>query len=92
MHIKKYWYMVVVICLIIVMAVNLMMTIKISQDIKAIRAIPVKARSLACEAIPIRFAMNHPNCANELLYYMNVTNVQFLPRSSLANRSLLGRK
>ena len=92
MHIKKYWYMAVVICLIIVMTANLMMTIRISQNIKAIRTIPAKTRSLACEAIPIRFAMNHPDCANELLYYMNVTNVQFLPRSSLANRSLLGRK
>ena len=92
MHIKKYWYMVVVICLIIVMTANLMITIKISQGIKAIRTTPPKARSLACEAIPIRFAMNHPNCANELLYYMNVTNVQFLPRSSLSNWSLRVQK
>ena len=92
MHMKKYSYVIVVICLIIVMTANLMMTIKISQDIKAIRTTPPKMRSLACEAIPIRFAMKHPNCANELLYYMNVTNVQFLPRSSLSNRSLRGQK
>ena len=78
MSIKKHWYMTLVICLVIMTTANLVMTIKISQDTKAIPAITPKPRSLPCESIPIRFAMDHPDCVNELLDDMNVTNVRFL--------------
>ena len=84
MHMKKHWYTAAVICLVIAMTANLVMTIKVSQDIKAIPAISPKPRSLPCEAIPVRFAMDHPDCVNELLYHMNVTNVRFISRINLS--------
>lgn len=79
--------MTMVICLVILTTANLVMTIKVLRDINAIPASPPK-RSLACEAIPIRFALDYPDCANALLYHMNVTNLKFLPRGSLSNRSV----
>ena len=84
MPIKKHCYMAVVICLVIMTTANLVMTIKVSQDIKVISAIPPKPRSLPCESIPVRFALDHPDCVNELLDDMNVTNVRFLSRINLS--------
>ena len=84
MPIKKHWYMAVAICLVIMTTANLVMTIKVSQDIKVISAVSPKPRSLPCESIPVRFALDHPDCVNELLYHMNVTNVRFLSRINLS--------
>ena len=51
---------------------------------------PAKSKSLPCEAMPIKFALDNPDCANKLLRAMNVTNVNFFPRkpsNQLLNRT-----
>ncbi len=37
-------------------------------------------RSLPCEAVPVRFVLDEPECADKLLRAMNVTRVRVLPR------------
>ena len=39
-------------------------------------------KSLSCEAMPMKFAFDYPDCANKLLEAMNVTNVKVLSLNS----------
>ena len=83
--IRKTWvWMVLTVCTLIIVTANLFMTLKLSEDLEMIQADPSPRRSLPCQAIPIRFATDHPDCVNELLYHMNVTNVRFLSRINLS--------
>jgi hypothetical protein len=43
---------------------------------------PVKSKSIPCESVPLKWAVNNVDCANSLLRAMNVTNVNFLPKNS----------
>jgi hypothetical protein len=39
-------------------------------------------KSLPCESVPVRWAVDNYDCANSLLLSMNVTNVKFSPKNS----------
>lgn len=39
-------------------------------------------KSLPCESVPIRWAVDNYECANSLLLAMNMTNVKFQPKNS----------
>ena len=38
-------------------------------------------RSLPCEALPVRFILDEPECADKLLRAMNVTRVRVVPKT-----------
>jgi len=44
--------------------------------------LPAVTRSLPCEAVPVRFVLDEPECADKLLRAMNVTNVRVVARNS----------
>jgi hypothetical protein len=70
---------VLVLCTIGFVIVNLILTIRLAADINKLAG-PVSKRSpLPCGAIPTRFVMEEPECADKLLRSMNVTNVRVLP-------------
>jgi len=71
-------------CAIALLLANLVMTVKLSNEIKELAPDIRQRRSLPCESMPVRFAMDNPDCANRLLEAMNVTNVRILPRGSLS--------
>ena len=48
-------------------------------------------KSLPCESVPLRWAVDNYGCANSLLLSMNVTNVKFYPPHEHTNiTQLLG--
>ena len=60
--------------------------IDIAITIKAMSSIPTKP-SLPCAAIPTRFVMEYPECADRLLQAMNVSNVRFRSHANLSRLS-----
>jgi len=77
---KKYMLLLMVAGILLV--VNIILTsLVLSRPVEQIKC-PVKSKSLPCEAMPIKFALDNPDCANKLLEAMNVTNVKILPKNS----------
>jgi len=66
--------------IVVLLAANLVMTSMVLS--RAVSQCPTKSKSLPCEAMPIKFALDNPGCANKLLEAMNVINVKILPRNS----------
>ena len=62
-----------VICTLLLVIINLFVAAKLSADVGRLQS--QKQRSLPCAAIPTRFVVDEPECANKLLISMNVTNV-----------------
>ena len=78
MKIKKpIWRVVLLVCILGLVLANVLTAIRLTSKIDNVQPCPQKRR-LPCEAIPIKFAIDEPNCANKLLGAMNITNVQFL--------------
>jgi hypothetical protein len=69
--------------IVVLVIVNLMVTIRLAVDTRASAARVWKQPSLPCGAIPTRFVMEEPECADKLLRSMNVTNVRVLPSKAL---------
>ena len=70
---KKATLAIVLLWIVLVgVAANLGMTLKCRSKQEA-------GPSLPCAAIPTRFVMEHPDCADKLLMSMNVTNVRVEP-------------
>ena len=80
---KPVWQMVFLVCVLGLVLANLLIAIRLTSKIDQVQSCPQKRKSLPCEAIPIKFAMQEPQCANKLLRAMNVTNVNFLPDRAL---------
>jgi len=76
---------------LIVILLALILTGLVADIVITIKAIPsTPARpSLPCAAIPTRYVMEYPECADKLLQAMNVTNVRIRPvKTSSLNRKL----
>jgi len=69
---------VLVLCALVVVIVNLVMTIRVAADIQVLVGDEWKRSPLSCRAIPTRFVMDEPECADKLLRSMNITNVRVL--------------
>ena len=80
---KPVWQVVLLVCILGLVLVNFLIAIRLASKIDQIQQCSEKRKSLPCEAIPIKFAMEEPQCANKLLRAMNVTNVNFLPDKAL---------
>ena len=73
---------VLVLCMIVFVIVNLILTIRLAADINKLAGPVSKRPPLPCGAIPTRFVMEEPECADMLLRSMNVTNVHILPAAT----------
>ena len=85
MKIKLLALSVLAVCVIALLLTNLIITVRMADEIEELRPAIQRRRSLPCESMPIKFALDNPDCANRLLEAMNVTNVKILPRGSLSD-------
>lgn len=66
--------------IILLLAVNFYMSFQIKSNLEQIQELVAKPKkSLPCESVPISWAVTNYDCANSLLFAMNVTNVKFNP-------------
>jgi len=72
-----------VVCILVIVIVNVMITIRLSVDMRASATQDLKRTPLPCGAVPTRFVMEEPECADKLLRFMNVTNVHVLSSKAL---------
>ena len=72
----------VVLLIVILLIANLVVSVWIVYEIGKSCQYSAKTKSLPCESMPIKFALENPDCANKLLDVMNVTNVKILPKNS----------
>ena len=80
---NKCVFMLLVFVLAIGMLLNVYLTLRLSTQIGSI-TLQLHARpSLPCAAIPTRFVMDEPVCAQKLIEAMNVTNVRVLANVSV---------
>ncbi len=87
---KPVWRVVLLVCVLGLVLINLLITMRFASKIDQVQSCSQKRKSLPCEAIPIKFAIEEPQCANRLLRAMNITNVNFSPRwasNQLSNRT-----
>ena len=61
--------------LLILMAANALVLVKITKTLEALPS-QQTGKSLPCRAIPTRFILEDPGCAQKLLAAMNVTNIR----------------
>ena len=73
---------VLIIVLLVLIVIGIVAGIIIT--ISTVPSTPAKP-SLPCAAIPTRYVLEYPECADRLLRAMNVTNVRILPRGSLSD-------
>ena len=79
---RKYnWQMGLMVCVLVVVIINLLMILQLSADMQEMQKHTPNRRSLPCGAIPTRYVIDEPECADKLLRSMNVTNVRILPRN-----------
>jgi hypothetical protein len=72
------------VCILVFVVVNLIMTIGLAVDTRTSAARVLTQPSLPCGAIPTRFVMEEPECADRLLRLMNVTDVRVVPSFEVA--------
>ena len=66
-------------CILVLVTINLFATTKLLLNAREVPS-PLHTREpLPCKAVPTRFVIEEPECANKLLRSMNVTNVHILP-------------
>lgn len=77
------WLMIMTACVLVLLTVDVFMTTTLFLNTK--KSLPtVRAREpLPCGAVPTRFVMEEPECADKLLRSMNVTNVHVLSPNTL---------
>ena len=86
------WLMGLQVLLVILVAVNLLMTVKLARGPQPQET---NRRLLPCESIPWDFVSSYPECADTLLHTMNVTNVHIqrfngtLPGSDIQNNPIV---
>ena len=73
---------ILVVLMLGLVVVNLILTVKLSSQLNSTLTRRETKRSLPCAAVPIRFVADAPECANQLLQSMNVTNVKVLPKET----------
>jgi len=74
------WIRLGIILILMVLIVDLVFTIRLSAEVKSTISEIQAQKSLPCAAIPTKYILQEPECADKLLRAMNVTNVKILPR------------
>jgi len=73
---------ILTVCIVILLVANILLTAKIVLGLERLKSYEYRRESLPCQAIPIRFVTNEPECADKLLRSMNVSNVHVLSRGA----------
>ena len=71
---------ILVVCIVVLLVTNILLTMKHAQDLERLKSCQYLLESLPCQALPIRFVMDEPECTDKLLRSMNVSNVHVMPR------------
>ena len=71
------WHIVLLILLLVIMTVNIVITIRSHSNDACVPSLP-------CSAIPTRFVLEHPDCADKLIKALNLTNVHIVTRNRAA--------
>jgi len=69
-------------CVLVLLAVNIFITTRLFLNAKKSPLVLRAREPLPCRAVPTRFVMEEPECANKLLRSMNITNVRILPAAT----------
>ena len=69
--------LVVYMMVVFLLAANLYMSFQMQSQLNDMQLAVTPKKSLPCESIPLGWAVTHHDCANSLLWAMNVTNVKF---------------
>jgi hypothetical protein len=67
---------ILMVCAMVLLVVNILLTAWTFWSLEKFRL--GQRESLPCQAVPIRFVMDEPECADRLLRSMNVSNVRVL--------------
>ena len=70
---KETMQKMLMIFVIILLVINILLT---AQGLKSLKSCQSQKESLPCQALPIRFVIDEPECADKLLRSMNVSNVR----------------
>jgi len=70
---------ILTICIGIMFIANILLTAHIVSGLGKLKS--SQRESLPCQAVPIRFVIDEPECADKLLRSMNVSNVRILPHN-----------
>jgi hypothetical protein len=77
------WVLILVFSVLtLAVALNVQLTMELADKIDALPEQTVFKPSLPCGAIPTRFVLDEPVCAQKLIESMNVTNVRILSREA----------
>ena len=77
------WALAVLLLLILIaLAADWVLLLQLHDDIACLADDRARKDTLPCAALPTRFVLESPDCAQKLLDSMNVTNVRVLPRGS----------
>jgi len=80
---KSGLHALLMVCILVLVIINLTMTIRLAVDTRMSAVRVVKQPLVPCGAIPTRFMMEEPECAERLLRSMNVTNVHVVSPTTL---------
>jgi len=80
---KMTWLMILVICIVGLLVANVLVVAKLALGLERLKSCQHRRESLPCQAVPTRFVIEEPECANKLLRSMNVTNVRIFPVDAL---------
>jgi hypothetical protein len=72
----EYAILALLLLLILGLLANALLTARVMTELKALAMTRGVSASLPCPAIPTRFVLEEPACAQKLLESMNVTNVR----------------
>ena len=68
----------VTLCILILLVINMVMTTKLLMNIQKSPSDSGQGGTLPCRALPARFVIEEPECADKLLRLMNITNIHIL--------------
>ena len=80
------WPRLWIVLILMVLIVDIVLTVRLSRDVKSTIVEIRSQKSLPCAAIPTKYILQEPECADKLLRVMNVTNVR-VSTSDLPNHS-----
>ena len=68
----------VTICILVLLVINMVMMAKLLMNIQQSPLYSEHHDALPCRALPARFVIEEPECADKLLRLMNITNIHIL--------------
>jgi len=74
---------ILIVCTIVLLVTNILLTMKFTQSLERLKSCQNPQESLPCQAVPVSFVMDEPECTDKLLRAMNVSNVHILSAESL---------